>query len=330
MFHHILVPLDGSTLAEAVLPHARALAAAFDARLSLLHVLEGSPAGSPDLFDWHLRRAEAEAYLREQAACLQQAGLAVDTRLLEGRAAERIVEYAGQEQASLIILSTHGRGGLAASNVAAIAHKVLERGTASIFLVRAGQPDHAAGDEMRYRRILVPLDGSRRAECVLPVARMLARQRAELLLAHVSVPPFVFDPLPFTAAEEATLHWLVDHNHRGAERYLRQLAHSIPSTVQVTVPVGDNAALTLHQLVAGKAADLVLLSAHGASAQSQWAYGSLVANFIANGSVPLLIVQDLPQPVGQQRDVQARRRRPLNGSLDRHHVSLSEKISWPG
>jgi nucleotide-binding universal stress UspA family protein len=323
MFHPILVPLDGSTLAEAVLPQARALAAAFDARVSLLHVLDGTLAGSPDLFDWHLRRAEAEAYLREQAACLQQAGLPVDTSLLEGPAAERIVEYASQEHANLIILSTHGLGGLTSSNVAAIAHKVLERGTASILLVRAAQPEGPPADPMRCRRILVPLDGSRRAECVLPVARMLARQRAELVLAHVTTRPFIFQPLPFTTAERASVDWLVDYNRAGAEKYLRSLAQSFPPPVHVALPVGDNVALTLHQLVTDEAADLVLLSAHGHSAQSQWPYGSLVGNFITHGSVPLLIVQDLPQPVGEQPGFQTPRRQPLNGSFERHNLPVS-------
>jgi nucleotide-binding universal stress UspA family protein len=313
MFQHILVPLDGSTLAEAILPHARAMAAAFDARVTLVHVLETPSRETVHVFDWHLRKAEAEAYLQEQVTCLQQAGLAVASELLEGPASERIVEYAGEQQADLIILSSHGQGGLSEWHVSHIAQKVLQRGVTSILLVRAGQSGDASPGEIRYRRILVPLDGSRRAECVLPAARMLVQQHATLLLAHVTTPPFVFRRLPFTAGELASMDWLVDHNRARAGKYLRQLARGIPSPVRTVLPVGDNVALTLHEMVREEAVDLLLFSAHGHSSQSQWAYGSVVSNFIAYGAVSLLIVQDLPQPLSQERELQAPRRQTLYG-----------------
>lgn len=315
MFKKILVPLDGSDLAEGILPHVRAMATAFGASVTLFHVSEAPSLSTVSPLDWHLRKAEAEAYLREQADSLRQAGLPVDSALLEGPVAERIVEYADRQQADLIILNSHGQGGPSQWSVSHIAQKVLQRGVTSILLVRADRARHNFGNQRRSRRILVPLDGSRRAECVLPIASALAEQeQAELLLAHVTARPVIFNRLPATAAENTAMEWLIDHNRAEASHYLQDLAGRISSVVRTALPVSDNVALTLHRLVTDEAVDLVLLSAHGATAQSQWPYGSLVSNFITNGSVPLLIVQDLPQALNQQPQVRYPLRQALHGS----------------
>jgi nucleotide-binding universal stress UspA family protein len=312
MFKNILVPLDGSELAEGVLAHVQTMAAAFAARVTLLGVCEPRPQASTNLLDWHLRLAETETYLRRLAAHLQYAGLSVTTTLGEGGPAERIVEYAAAHQSSLIILSTHGRGGPSAWNVSHIAQKVLQRGITSILLVRAGDSPAVSGEATLYRRIMLPLDGSRRAECALPVATILARhQRARLLLVHVTTPPFLFHRLAPTAAESSSTNWLVDHNRAQAARYFSALLPRISAGVQTLLPVGESVPVALHELAAAEAVDLVLLSAHGHSAQSQWPYGSVVHNLITNGTGSLLIVQDMPQPLHRQPTAGAPERKAL-------------------
>lgn len=312
MFKNILVPLDGSELAEGVLAHVQTMAAAFAARVTLLGVCEPRAQAGTNLLDWHLRLAETETYLRQLAAPLQYAGLSVTTILREGGAAERIVEYAAAHQSSLIILSTHGRGGASAWNVSHIAQKVLQRGTTSILLVRAGDSPAVPGEAALYRRIMLPLDGSRRAECALPVATILARQqRARLLLVHVTTPPFLFHRLAPTAAETSSTNWLVDHNRAQAARYFNALLPRIATGVQTLLPVGESVPVALHELAAAEAVDLVLLSAHGHSAQSQWPYGSVVHNLITNGTGSLLIVQDMPQPLHRQPTAVAPQSRAL-------------------
>ena len=87
MFDSMLVPLDGSRLAECVLPHVVALARVFEARVTLVRVLEeGSQAGKKpvDPLEWHISKAEAEAYLADVAGRLRDAGLHPEMRLLEG------------------------------------------------------------------------------------------------------------------------------------------------------------------------------------------------------------------------------------------------------
>lgn len=145
MFDHILVPLDESRLAEYALPHAVTLARAFGARITLLRVVERESSGDLgraiiDPLRWQMRKAEARAYLGELAARFAEAGLQVDTILLEGPAAERIVEFTRDHAVGLIILSTHGQSGLSGWNVSSVVQKVILRAHVPVMIVRTCVP----------------------------------------------------------------------------------------------------------------------------------------------------------------------------------------------
>ena len=174
MFKRILVPLDGSPLAECVLPHLVAMAASLGAKVAVLHVSEseGGDQRAPALsaVDWQLKTVEAEAYLEGIAQKLHGAGLDVKCQRLEGRAAERIIDYAHQHDTDLILLSSHGRSGLTGWNISSVVQKIIARVRVSTMLVRAYQPCTAKLAGMSYSRVLCPLDGSQRAEHILPVS----------------------------------------------------------------------------------------------------------------------------------------------------------------
>ena len=298
MFEHILVPLDGSPLAECVLPHTVALAQAFGSRVTLLQALERGPiadrARSVDPLGWHLRKAEAEAYLGGLAARLRELGLRTESRLLEGQAAEQIIEFARDHDVELIVLSSHGRSGLSEWNISSVVQKIILRAYMPAMIVRAYQP--CAGDlgSLRYRRLLVPLDGSQRAECVLPLATALARfHGSQLLLAHLVCRPEIPRRVPLTQEETELVSELTERNRLVAASYLERIRSQLTVDVESRLLVSDNVEMTLHELVEQENIDLLVLSAHGYSGGTKWPYGSLVINFIAYGTTPLLIMQDL-------------------------------------
>lgn len=301
MFEHILVPVDGSTLSECALPHAVTLARAFDARVTLLRVVERDRTGGlgwaiVDPLRWQMRKAEAGAYLDELVTRFRAAGMRTESALLEGQAAERIVEFVHDRDIGLIAMSTHGQSGLSGWNVSSVVQKVILRAHIPVMIVRAYVCVTSDVMELRYRRLLVPLDGSQRAECVLPLATTLARlHECPLLLAHVVAKPEVPRRTPPTAEEMEWVDQLTEHNRQTGSRYLEQLKPRLSSGVETRLLVSNNAAATLHELVEQENVDLVLLSAHGYTGESRWPYGSIALNFIAYGSTPLLIVQDLPQ-----------------------------------
>jgi nucleotide-binding universal stress UspA family protein len=299
MFNTILVPLDRSSLAECVLPHVVAIAGAFESQVMLLHVMDSTHLASQpravDPLDWQIRKAEAEAYMHDLALRLQKARLPTERQVLEGQAAERIVEFARNNDANLIILSSHGQSGLNEWNVSGVVQKIVLRASTSIMVVRAYQPVYPELTGLRYRRLLIPLDGSQRAECVLPQAATLARtHQAQILLAHIVQRPEMPRRTPPTREDAELADHVVERNRAEAVDYLEQCKSRLPGDVQTRVLVSEHVVSTLHELVDQEKIDLVFLSAHGYSGQTRWPYGSIVISFIAYGTTPLLIVQDVP------------------------------------
>ncbi len=300
MFNRILLPMDRSPLAECVLPHVAAIARAFESQVTLVHVMDPPHRmnwrRAVDPLNWRIRKAEAESYLGDLVLRLQKAGLAAEKQILEGPAAERIVEFSHKNDVPLIVLSSHGQSGLSGWNVSSVVQKIILRAHTSIMIVRAYQPASTDVTGLRYHRLLVPMDGSQRAECILPVVETLARaHQAQILLAHVVRRPEMPRRTPPTDEDVELADRLVERNRAEAVQYLDQLRSRLSGDIQARVLVSDHVAVTLHELVDQEKIDLVLLTAHGYSALTRWPYGSVVSSFIAYGTTSLLIVQDLPQ-----------------------------------
>ena len=298
MFQRILIPLDGSPLAESVLPHAVAMAQAAGGEIFLLRVLDVIGAvtrpRSVDPFDWQIRKTEVEMYIKEVAQRLEEQGVTVHHSLVEGKAAEQIIEFAHQNEMDLIVLSSHGQSGVSGWNVSSVVQKVILRAQTSILLIRAYAAGSTPLGEKTYRRIMLPLDGSQRSECVLPLAEMLARTYdAELLFVHVVEKPEIPRRTPPTQEDLDLVERITERNRIEAEKYFNDLRSRVDAQMQVRILVNENAASVLHTMVEQNQVDLVVLSAHGYSGETRWPYGSIVIGFIAYGSSPLLVFQDL-------------------------------------
>ena len=300
MFEKILVPLDQSQIAECVLPHAAAFAKIYDADVQLLHVLERPSLSDRfhpiDPLAWQFYKSEAEAYLNKVADSLNQAGLNPNIVLLEGQPAQTIINYAISHDINLIMLSSHGQTGLSRWNVNSVVRKILQVLQVSSFLVRAYNPIATDMVDLHYHRLLVPLDGSQRSECVLPTAETFAqRHQASLLLGHVVVKPEMPRQTPLNQDDLDLIKNFVDRNLSAADNYFQRLLKRLTVDFIPRLLVRENIALSLHQLVEEEVIDLVMISAHGYSGYGKWPYGSLTSSFIEYGTTPLLIVQDLAQ-----------------------------------
>jgi nucleotide-binding universal stress UspA family protein len=298
MFDHILVPLDGSALAEKVLPHVVLLARSFDSRVTLLQVVdqqcEVEKTETVDPLHWEMRKSEAQAYLKETEENLTKVNVNVERIISEGDAAERIVDFARTEEVDLIVLSSHGRGGLSQWNINSVVQKVILRAFVPTLIVRAYQPvtDELVG--LKYNRVMVPLDGSKRAEYVLPMAVSLARsQDCKLLLAHALEDLKGPGRIALTEEEKTLIDRLTELNRQQAQKYMKDIASTLSGDVETYVLHGGSITTQLHELVDEQDVDLVALNAHGFSGEARWPYGSVALNFIAYGTTPLLIMQDL-------------------------------------
>ncbi len=305
MFNPILVPLDGSQLAECVLPQVGAIARSFDAEITLLCMLEKNQAGASaqlfDLLNWQINKTKAAFYLEKIKARFQESGLRAQTTVLEGLVAEGITEYAQNQGMKLIILSSHGRSGLTQWGISSITQKIILSAPTSLLIVRAHQYAAHSGDLSEtplYQRILVPLDGSQRAENVLPIITQLAHfHQSQIHIVQVVQTPEMARQMPPAPEDIDLSNRVVARNREEAGHYLEQVksrSYLEGIAVQTHLMTSDNAAVALHQLEEQEQIDMVTLSAHGYSGNHQWPYGSMVNNFIMYGKAPLLIVQDLP------------------------------------
>ncbi len=301
MFDHILIPLDGSSLAECVVPHSFSLARAFGSKVTLLRVLERTHADDRpvliDPLDWHISRTEAEAYLAGWAHRLKEGGVEAGHELLDGAVADQVVDFVHDHGIDLVVLSSHGQGGLSGWNVSGTVQKIILRAYVSVMIVRAYQPLEVGLTDVTCRRVLLALDGSMRAECALAPAVELARFfSCRLLVACVVSTPEVTRHRPLTSEESDLVDRITSLNRQETEGYLRRLSSRLSGEgidVDTHLLTGVRVAEILQELVQQEQADLVVLSAHGSSGGSKWPYGGLATNFIAYGTTPLLIIQDL-------------------------------------
>lgn len=311
MINHILVPLDESALAECVLPHVLAIAQAFDARITLLHIItlpqHQGDKQAIDPLDWHLRKRAAKTYLDHVSSRLKGCDLVVDDVVLDGgTAAQCVIDFAHNNDIDLIALSTHGQSGLSGWNISSVVEKIILRSYKSILLVRAYQSYTLDFTAIHYKRLFIGLDCSMRAEYILPLAVRLAQfYHAQLILGTViRKPDWLGRFLP--AKEEAeTIARITDWNYRVVCHYLEQL-HSQFSfrgiDLQSQLIVSDNMTAALHDMVEQDGPDLVMLVAHGHSGERRWPYGSIATSFITYGTTALMIMQDLsPNEIQQTK-----------------------------
>lgn len=142
MYRRALVPLDGSPLAEGIIPLLLKIARPLDMSIRLLRVLEPASTAIGDgmrpslLADPESRVREAEDYLAANAASLRALGTDVTVEVRHGRPDEQIVEAARETGADLIAMSTHGRSGLGRLLFGSVAEQVLRNADVPVFLMR--------------------------------------------------------------------------------------------------------------------------------------------------------------------------------------------------
>jgi nucleotide-binding universal stress UspA family protein len=278
-----------------------AIAPVTNARVTLIHVLEhpdNRNGNSPiDPMGWHMQKQELQAYLEKTVERLQNSGLETSQVLLEGKAAENIIDYARSNDVDLIALSTHGRTGLSGWNVSSVVQKILLRSYRSILLARADAG--TADDEIKYKRVFIASDGSARAEFMLPIAISLAQyHHAEVVLGTVVQKPQIIQRMPLSEKDTKLINQLADNNQKVAARYHEQLTTQLSLkglSARSSVAVAEHAVSALHDMVDELKADIVILVAHGESGERRWPYGSIATSFIAHGNTPLMIMQDLSE-----------------------------------
>jgi nucleotide-binding universal stress UspA family protein len=296
MFNKILVPLDGSVLAERALVPAFAIAQQSEAEVILLRVpfietvVIESPFYGGTALAWrdtgmHHSRERANDYLQAVRGANLKSNLQIHTRTPEGDAAEAIVAAAASENADLIVMSSHGYSGLTRWVLGSVAERVLHNAPCPVLVVRETDP---LGD------VLIPLDGSPIAESALaPGLEMATINDAEVKLLRAVETVNVEELAQLELAEKGLGRQLQKDLYDEANTYLHLLAKAQARagvTVKVITRIGP-AAMTILDYAEANDIGLIVMATHGRTGLKRWVYGSVTEKVLHGSKHSMLVIR---------------------------------------
>lgn len=299
MYTRMLVPLDGSKTAEAVLPYARAVAGNLRTPVELLAVVDiaalatqvsrGSAQYFDNLITEEVRRSEE--YLNRMAKTFP--GASVRCTIERGRAEEVIIEKGEADPGTLITMATHGRSGINRWLVGSVTEKVLRGTTNALLLIRATEGAKTEG-EKTFESVLVALDGSEVAETILPMVATFAKKLnlAIVLFRAYHIPYSVY------AGEDGysaiNFDDLVAEARDEARDYLEKKIAELKKLGVEKVSCVAREGLSADEIIKighEGAGSLIAMCSHGRSGVKRWVLGSVTEIVVRHSSDPVLVAR---------------------------------------
>lgn len=287
MYTKILVPLDGSSLSEGVLPYVRSLARAMHVPVELLRVSDTTQVTT--------RHSE---YFEKVKASFSGI-VAVEHTVELGNPAGMIVDLAAEHPGTLIAMATHGYSGAQRWLLGSVAEKVLHATKNDLLVVRPAEGN--TGGEAPLKTLLAPLDGSEWAEKVLPTLSGLAtRLQSRVVLARVFIrfyfpPPEAVAPVFGTTIPDQKKLWAqarAEATTYLSEKVAQLRAEGLAHVSSVLIDGGaEGAAADILDLAAKTVDNLVVMSTHGRSGVGRWLIGSVVERVVRHSTGPVLVIR---------------------------------------
>lgn len=300
MFNKILVPLDGSELAERALKPALKIAQHSEAEIILLRVPlpETMLIAAPHLYGGYdlmypsqalnKSRQEAKDYLDHIQQLTAQAGLNVRVKAPEGDIAEVIVETAFDEHVDLIVMSSHGYSGITRWVLGSVAEKVLADAPCPVLVIRSAEP---------LNKVLITLDGSELAESALKPGIETAMALAdEVTLLRVAEEVRFDEMAQLEIAERGLGGRLQEELYKEAETYLQTVAEAnlrdgltMQTLVRIGAPTGQ-----ILDFAEAHQVGLIAMATHGRTGLRRWVYGSVTEKILRGFRGSLLVTRPKP------------------------------------
>jgi nucleotide-binding universal stress UspA family protein len=295
MYGRIVIAVDGSDEARRAAKHGLQLAEAFDATVSVLSVVEQKALALTETSDERTQlRERREATLTETEKLASAFGQAVTTKLLEGKPAIRISEYADEQDADLIVVGRQGLTGLGRRLLGGVTEQVLHRSDVPVLVVPGG--DDRGETKADYSHVLIPTDGSENAEAAIPHGTAIA-QRYDSDVHVLNVVDLQASGGLFNAGglDEEFLERLDARGREAVGVVANQIERSAPDlTVETAVERTksfEGAAGGVREYVEENEVDLVVMSSHGRSNLGRQLLGSVASTVLRSVDVPVLVVK---------------------------------------
>lgn len=291
MFKHILVPLDGSILAERALIPAASIADAMSASLTLLRVVPQFAilAADPMLYEEMNRLGEDESlsYLRAKVEALDLP-FAVDVMCDTGQPADAIIQFAEEHDVDLIVMSSHGRSGLNRWVYGSVAERVLRQGPCATAIINAG----AVNELPEHRKIMVPLDGSELAERALEPGMQLADALGgELHLLRIATSSH---QMLETSSMKEVFDEIEDKEVQEADGYLKSklIGKREDNVFSDVVLAKGTVAEAILEYASEQGIDMIIMTSHGRTGLQRWVYGSVAEKVLRSACCATMIIRD--------------------------------------
>jgi nucleotide-binding universal stress UspA family protein len=314
MYRSILVPLDGSHASEHALPLAHDLARRSGATLRLVHVhmrataapiyVEGVPIVDEQLLSLsaehervYLERIRERLTAAHDLPIISEVLDPLDAATPDQPIAAMLANHAAATGADLIVMTTHGRGGLARLWLGSVADALVRASPVPILLLRPAEATAGPDRPPAIRRMLIPLDGSARSEAVVDHALALGQLiRSEYTLLRVVAPLILGAGAPFTAPTDfdpdRTMRLQREAQHE-LEHIARRL-EAVGAQVHTRVLVAEQAANTILDDARQHGIDLIAMSTSGRSGLARLLIGSVADKVLRGADIPLLLYRPVP------------------------------------
>ena len=296
-FQSILVPLDGSPLAEQAIPIAQALAERARCKLKLVLVHERiilKPGPHYTRLELAMQKADREYLKSVTARVRERLGRSVSSAVLQGLpVVETLARYIRELGADLVVMSTHGRGGLRRAWLGSVTDQLIRSAEVPVLVVRPGEAG-AARPVWEPGEILVALDGSPLAEAALEPAIDMARLwDAELSLVQIvsSITP---TSGPHPTFPSSYIDQVTALHRESAQDYIRDVAEQIrESGVRASgvAVIGGAVPETLIELADTERVGLMVVATHGLGGVRRMVLGSVADKLVRGANVPVLVVR---------------------------------------
>ena len=296
MYTRMVIPLDGSQVAEQVLPYARFLAKKLAIPVQLLQVIDpdvvallANPGQGRyiDTIVDDLTR-ESRAYLESIAKSI--AGTSVQCLVEKGKPEDILIEQAAADKDSLMIMATHGRSGIQRWLLGSVADKVLHGATNHVLLIRATDQGKSAG-EAGLKTVVVPLDGSPLAEQVLPhVADLAKRLGLQIILTRAYALPSAVAPDAYGTYTEELINQLETETREYLAGKVEGLKEKGLENI-TTVPDFGYGAEEIIKLARQTPDNFIAMCSHGRSGIRRWVLGSVTERVVQHSGDPVLIIR---------------------------------------
>lgn len=305
MIKRVLIPLDGSELAEKVVPHLVRLVAAERTEILLISALSRAIPAFADLaipaLDEVITLAgsEIEDSVSRVEGQLRQLGFSVSRQYLLGLPSDCILQMAEEEHIDLIAMSTHGRTGVGRALLGSVADQVVRHTQKPVLLTSSKTVSRT---EPSLQTVLVPLDGTRFAESALPFAQRFAQEQgATLLLLRVIEPPNLSEPELMSGSSQS-LEVIQESLVKIATSYLERIRRrlqlaGVNATQQVEM---GQPAFAITQTANSENVDLIVMSTHGRTGIERLVYGSVASQVIHDATCPILFLHGQETVPAQQ------------------------------